>query len=264
MKYSLLQNLIFILLLALSFNCNSETTNNNNTSMIDTNKARQILEEHYQTSFKINSTKHSRHKGVDVAYGQLKNNPEVKFHATFKPSDHTLINDSYVRQLWSFNLKERIEKKLNQQVDKFVINVNIYTDLAQEADPTNLPSFDEMVTQVDDLESAITIYLFKDISSEDFQLIQDLVEYVETLDPQKNHFQYSFYDKDFFKNKDLEEYEYGFQKLQKGFFEMDYKDYLRKRLIFSLKKDSAVPTLEQLKEAVDENPNIFGTKPTYF
>jgi hypothetical protein len=196
-----------------------------------------------------------------LAAKTLDDNP-ISFRTNFRTKDGGLINCNLAQQKWDSELSSTFNEWLENSFDKHKLDITFYSSEEQNIDFANIPNIVSLLDNSDASNKLeIRIYLFQDLEDKVYNEILGFIEAVRKMPLETVNYQFSFYDQEYFVDKSLDDYTFGFKALKKDFFEMQEKDQLRKRIVFELPIDSEVPSVEKLKKITDQNPNVFGSKP---
>lgn len=187
---------------------------------------------------------------------------ETIFRVNFSTKTGNLLTCNLPQQKWDNELSSSLQEWLGNSFEKHKLDITFYSSEEQKVDFSSIPKLETVLANSDASNKLeIRVYLFQDLTDEVYEEIVNLVHKVREMPLETVNYQFTFYDQEYFADKTLEEYTFGFKALKKDFFEMIEKDQLRKRIVFELPQDSEIPTLEVLKSITDQKPNMFGSKP---
>ena len=243
-----MNNTIFaLLLIALLF----QSCGNSKIQLEET--IEQLLQEKYGESFRVKSSEYSKGKGMYEIKAFPINNSNLIFNCNYRKKDQYL-QPFYPAALWESQATRLTKKHFSKTLDKFV-NRTVVAFPSSERTLKPVPGFTQLVRKEPaSIELTTRLYIFQDLNAASFEeLLAGLPEYMERLQGygvRKNLFIIHFFDEQFFKDKDLSDYNFGFNVLRPDGFEAQFMGYCRGKLMVRLKPGSELPDMRALFDGV--------------
>ncbi len=226
--------------------------------------AKQTIEELYGKAIEIDDFGLNKSRGIYECKAHFNDEPDIVFLTELDRESGEVIRSNYPQLYWKKGYKEKLDPECESRFQKFVSDFSLFSDLESSVNHKNIPSFSDITDLESGNDSEMRIYFFEERNSDLWEKVRELIQLHKDLNFEKATFQFNFYDTDFFNDKNLDEFNYGFKVNGNDFFEMEYFEYLEGRILFTLEYDDAIPSVEELEEALDTNPNKFIIKPHKF
>ncbi len=184
------------------------------------------------------------------------NRPSQVFELSMSKNNGVVL-DNYVNMRWIYEASDELKNYLKQRNVKVAALVEPRIEYLQTVDDLNIPSFNEALKhQQEEDNLLVTIYFFKDYNDSTekaiFDDIRNIVNYYKEKNVLTVNYEFDFYDEQFFKEKNTNEFHYCFQGRvfhHPDCFESKYLSKIFFEITFTQEQGAALPTNEELKAA---------------
>jgi hypothetical protein len=203
-------------------------------SQMSNSKILSLLTERYGKEFTILNAKFSPETGKNHVNAICTEFPNLPFIAEYNDqNDH--FQSYFEEVLWTDEAKKWVGSHLKKHYSKYAANTNV--SINKKVDLKAIPSLQTMLEKFPDSVSFnIQLYLFNDLNEANAEsLLKGVTSLSNSLKNQgieQLSFTVSFYDEAYFKDKKLDDYEFGFNAIGRDNFEKIEEDKFRQKIMF--------------------------------
>lgn len=215
----------------------------------------ELLNGMYGESFKVTEVNFSTAQGHYKARAHPIGKEELEFTANYKKKTGW-IKAYYPAIVWQSQATAFSNAFLGKFYDKFTLRSLIsFPQLDRTFNP--VPPFIKLIREEPaSVELTTRMYIFQDIDENNYnEVLKGVHEYLQqirTFGVKKEILFVHFYDEAYFADKDLAQYQFGFNVQNTESFERGHRDYCRGKIQLRMKAEDSVPvpTKEQLFKGI--------------
>lgn len=244
-----LKSIIFVLLSFIVFIPLQTCSQMSNTKILS------LLKERYGKEFSVLDSKYSPETGKIHVNAICTEYPDLPFIAEYNEQNN-LFQSYFEEVLWTNEAKKMVGTQLKKFYKKYAVNTKVR--VSKKVDLKNIPSLKSLLeSNAESISFNIQLYLFQNLNESNsdslLQGVKSLSNDFISEGIEQLSFTVSFYDEAYFKDKNLDDYSFGFTSVAPGDFEKLEEDKFRHKIMFRIFEDSEPVSVKSLFDIKTDN-----------